>query len=250
MKSRSKAIGISLLITLSFVLGIGILSSAAMMAFKGNTEHVAFISGTAQAIYLLLVLLILSLRKINVKNTYGLKAVPLKKYLLPVMAAFSFSAFSNILQTVAPIPPELIGGMSEAMEKSIIAFILSVFIIAPVVEEFVFRALIMTALRKEFSDAVSILISAFLFALIHAMAGGAITVIHAFLGGLIFALSYAKTKTLFTAVIAHIFGNIGGYVPAVTGSLPTTVQYGMAVCFLVISVICCTGLHREQPASN
>ncbi|MBD5522838.1 MAG: CPBP family intramembrane metalloprotease [Lachnospiraceae bacterium] len=45
------------------------------------------------------------------------------------------------------------------------------------------------------------------------MAGGIITVVHAFLGGLIFALAYVKTKSLFPAIAAHIFGNIGGYVP-------------------------------------
>lgn len=249
MTSRLKAVGGSFLITLSFLLGIGILSSAAMMAFKDSTEHVALISGMAQAIYLLLVILIIRFRKIDVKNTYGLKGVSVKKYLLPILAAFCFSAFSNILQAVAPIPPELIGGMAEDMEKSMAAFILSVFIIAPVVEEFVFRALIMTTLRKGFSDIACVFISAALFALIHAMAGGVIIVVHAFLGGIIFALSYVKTKSLFPAVIAHIFGNIGSYVPAVTGSLPAAVQYGMALCFLLISAACCMGLLKERPTT-
>lgn len=250
MKSHLKSMGSSLLITLSFVLGIGILSSAAMMAFKNSAEHVAFISGMAQAIYLLLVLLLLRIKKIDLKNTYGFTAVPVKKYLLPVAAAFCFSAFSNILQATAPIPPELIGGMSDDMEKSMIAFILSVFIIAPLVEEFVFRALIMTALRKGISTTVSIFISALLFALIHSMAGGILIVVHAFLGGLIFALSYVKTKSLFPAIIAHIFGNIGGYVPAVTGSLPAAAQYGLAAGLGLISVICCAELLRKHTASG
>lgn len=166
------------------------------------------------------------------------------------MAAFCFSAFSNILQAVAPISPALTGGMSEDMEKSMIAFILSVFIIAPVVEEFVFRALIMTTLRKGVSTTVSILLSALLFALIHSMAGGLLIILHAFLGGLIFALSYVKTKSLFPAVTAHIFGNIGGYVPTVTGSLPAAAQYAVAAGFLIISVICCIKLLQRTPAAN
>lgn len=67
-----------------------------------------------------------------------------------------------------------------------VAFVLSIFIIAPVVEEFVFRALLITKLRKEFTVTVSIITSAILFAFIHVMAGGIVTVIHAFLGGIIF----------------------------------------------------------------
>lgn len=250
MKLHLKAIVSSLLITLSFILGIGILSSAAMMIFKGSADHMALISGMAQALYLLFVLFLLRMKRIDLKNTYCLKTVPLKKYLLPVTAAFCFSAFSNILQTATPIPPELIGGMSDDMEKSMTAFIVSVFIIAPMVEEFVFRALIMTALRKGISTTASILISALLFALIHAMAGGVIIVVHAFLGGLIFALSYVKTKSLFPAVIAHIFGNIGGYVPAVTAGLPAAAQYGLAAGLGLISVICCAGLLRKHAANG
>lgn len=237
MKVKLKCIGSSILITLSFVFCIGIISSLGMMAIKNSSEHVALISGIAQAIYLLLVIFVFKIKKVDMQNTYGLKIVPFKEYLLPVLAAFFFSAFSNVVQAVAPIPQELIGGISGDMEKNIVAFILSVFIVAPIVEEFVFRALIMTKLRNEVSKAISIIISAILFALIHFMAGGIITVAHAFLGGLIFALAYVKTKSLFPAIVAHIFGNIGGYVPIVTNNLSTAIQYVIAVGFIIISIV-------------
>lgn len=132
------------------------------------------------------------------------------------------------------------------MEKNIVAFILSIFIVAPIVEEFVFRALIMTKLRKEVPTVISIIISAILFALIHFMAGGIITVVHAFLGGLIFALSYEKTKSLFPAIVAHIFGNIGGYVPTVTSSLSVTIQYVIAIGFLTATIVFCVILTRKK----
>lgn len=246
MKIKLKDIGISILITLSFVFGVGLISSIAMMVIKDSLEHVALISGMAQALYLLFVILILKIKKVDIQNTYGLQAVPLKEYFFPIAAAFCFSAFSNIVQTVAPIPQELAGGMSDDMEKNIVVFILSVFIVVPTVEEFVFRALIMTKLRKEVSVTFSIIISALLFALIHAMAGGIIIVAHAFLGGLIFALTYVKTKSLFPAVIAHIFGNIGGYVPTVTNSLPAAVQYVIAIVFLAAAVVFCIILTRRK----
>ena len=244
MKIKLKYIGSSILITLSFVFGIGVISSIGMMVIENSLEHVALISGIAQALYLLLVILIFKVKKVNIKNTYGLKSVPFQEYLLPVIAAFCFSAFSNIVQAVAPIPQKLIGGMSDDMEKNIVAFILSIFIVAPIVEEFVFRALIMTKLRKEISTAISIIISAILFALIHFMAGGIITVVHAFLGGLIFALAYVKTKSLFPAIAAHIFGNIGGYVPTVTNRLSATIQYVIAVGFLTATIVFCIILTR------
>ncbi|MBO5164194.1 MAG: CPBP family intramembrane metalloprotease [Ruminococcus sp.] len=243
---KLKCIVGSILITLSFVLGIGILSSIFMIIFKNGMEHVVLISGIAQTLYLMLATTILKMRKINMQNTYGLRLVSFKEYVLPILAAFCFSAFSNILQSVVPIPQELIGGMSDDMEKSTIAFILSIFIIAPIVEEFVFRALILTKLRKEFSVTASVLICAFMFALIHIMAGGIITVIHAFLGGAIFSLAYVKTKSLFPAIAAHIFGNIGGYITTFTNNLSTTLQYVASIGFFLATIVFCILLIRKK----
>ena len=245
MKKKLKCIGGSLLITLSFVFGVWVISSVAMILMKGNTEHVALISGTAQLLYLLFVILILKIKQVDIQNTYGLKLVPFKDYLLPVAAAFCFSAFSNILQNAVPILKELTGGMSDDMEKSAAAFVFSIFVAAPLVEESVFRALIMTKLRKEIPAAASIMISAFLFAFIHSMAGGVILVVHAFFGGVIFALVYEKTRSLFPAIAAHIFGNIGGYVPSVTNSLPAALQYVTVVGFLAAAIIFCRGIYLK-----
>jgi len=246
MKAKLKCIGGGILITLSFVFGIGIISSIGMMVVKNGLDHMAFISGIAQALYLLLVILIFKVKKVDMPNTYGLKSVPFQEYWLPIIAAFCFSAFSNTAQAVIPIPQELTGGMADNMEQNFSALIFSVFIVAPIVEEFVFRALIITRLRKEVSAVVSVIISAVLFAFIHFMAGGIVTVVHAFLGGLIFAVSYVKTKSLFPAIAAHFFGNLGGYVPAVTNSLPVPMQYMIAIGFLTAAIVSCVTLTRVK----
>lgn len=245
MLNKVRNIGVSVLITISFVLVIGIISSIAMMTIEKALEHMALISGIAQTIYLLLALSILKISKIDIKNTIGLKLLTYKEYLLPGIAAFCFSAFSNIIQSVVPIPQELISGMSEDIEKSLIAFIFAIFFVAPVVEEFVFRGLIMTKLRKHNSAIFSIVISALLFALIHIMAGGIITMVHAFLGGLIFALGYEKTKSLFVAIVAHIFANIGGYVPNIISELSMVVQYIVAISFIIFAVIACIKMSEK-----
>lgn len=93
--------------------------------------------------------------------------------------------------------------------------------------------------------AVSIIISAVLFALIHSMAGGVILVAHAFWGGVIFALVYETTGSLFPAIAAHIFGNIGGCVPSVTNSLSAALQYVTAAGFLVAAIILCSRIYLK-----
>ena len=185
-------------------------------------------------------------RKIDIKSRCGLCLVPYKEYIIPALMAFCFSAFSNIAQTVLPIPEELMGGMSDEMGNSVIVFVTAIFIVAPIVEEMVFRGLIMTKLRKEISALVAILVSALLFAIIHFMAGGIITVIHAFLGGLIFALTYEKTKSLLPTIVAHVFGNLGGIIVSVTNGCSIGGQYILAAIFMVATLLLCVNLIRKK----
>lgn len=226
----------SFLITLSFVLFIGIVSSVIMMNMQNALEHIAFISGMAQLLYLILVIVYLKIRGIAILDRCEVRLVSHKKYIIPALAAFCFSAFSNIMQVNMPIPEALMGDVGNDIENSTVAFIMSVLVIAPTVEEVVFRGLIMTKLRNEMPVAASALISAMLFAIIHFMAGGGITVVHAFIGGLIFAFVYEKTKSLLPAIAAHSFGNIGGFVPRVIHSCPAIIQYMICIIFMIISI--------------
>ena len=80
-------------------------------------------------------------------------------------------ALSSAL-TVIPLPGELIGSYGEVSGKlfygpdQILVF-LSVLILAPVAEEIIFRGLMMFRLQREFNEKQSVLISAFLFAILH-----------------------------------------------------------------------------------
>ena len=80
-------------------------------------------------------------------------------------------ALSSAL-TVIPLPGNLIGSYGEVSGKlfygpdQILVF-LSVLILAPVAEEIIFRGLMMFRLQREFNEKQSVLISAFLFAILH-----------------------------------------------------------------------------------
>ena len=210
--SKIKSIIISLLITLSFVFVIGVISSVFVMSLSDYESYMSFISGAAQLIYLAAAVLILKIRKNNITKKYNLSAIPLTEYVIPIGAGFCFSVFSNILQTILPIPEFLAGEAGETFGASIIAFIAAIYIIAPFTEEFVFRGLIMTRVRRTMGAFSSVCISAVLFGAIHLMTGSAVTVVHALLGGLIFGLAYEKTGSLFAAMAAHLAGNLGGLI--------------------------------------
>lgn len=137
--------------------------------------------------------------------------VYLKDLLIPVIAIVTYSISFNLLINILPIPASLLGNTTElgiASQSNLAFYILAILIIAPIVEEFAFRGIIMTKLRKEYSSIVAIMISAILFGLIHLMTGSILIVLFAIIGGIIFGLSYEKTGTLFAPIIVHSIGNI------------------------------------------
>lgn len=228
MKKSVCGIGMSLLITLSFVAVVGLVSSIAAMTIENFEDHISLISGAAQLIYLGAAVFTLHLRKINISERFGLVGGSPVLFLLSTGTGFCFSSFSNILQELIPIPRELTGEMTDSFGKSIIAFIAAIYIVAPFTEEFVFRGLILTKLRESVKAAPAIIISALLFGVIHLMTGSVITGIHALIGGIIFGLAYEKSGSLFAAVAAHIAGNLGGLVPIMLGG-NTGLQLVLAV---------------------
>lgn len=212
MKSSKKSVIIAILITISFVFVVGVVSSVFVMSLSDYERYMSLISGAAQLIYLAAAVLILKIRKNSIAKRCNLSPIPITDYIIPAGAGLCFSVFSNILQTIIPIPDFLVGESVESLGDSIAAFIAAIYIIAPFTEEFVFRGLIMTSVRQTMGAFLSVCIGAVLFGVIHLMTSSVVTGIHALLGGLIFGLSYEKTGSLFAAIAAHFAGNLGGLI--------------------------------------
>jgi membrane protease YdiL (CAAX protease family) len=89
------------------------------------------------------------------------------------------------------------------------SFLFMVVIIAPILEELMFRGVLLRALLSKYSDKVSILISSILFALIHIHP---VQMFGALFFGLYFGYIFVKTKSLTTVVILHLIANLIGVI--------------------------------------
>ena len=86
--------------------------------------------------------------------------------------------------------------------------LLNLLVAAPVVEEIVMRGVVYTRIENAVGSKSAIIISSLLFGLMHVSAGGLILAIGAVLMGLVFALIFAKTNSLWVCIVAHSFANI------------------------------------------
>lgn len=164
---------------------------------------------------LTLPLIILILTKVFSKNTTIIntyKKVNKKNIFHIVLLLTSFRLLYNslIFPILNLIPQnELLLESAEIMSNSIIYIILSVCIIAPIIEEFIFRGIILNGLLSKYSPSTSIIISSLLFALAH---GNLHQGINAFLLALIFGYIFYKTRSLYLVILCHFFNNISAFI--------------------------------------
>jgi len=84
-------------------------------------------------------------------------------------------------------------------------------LIAPMVEEIVFRGLLYRMLREQWGIVVSVVVSSVFFSMIHQ--GSLISPQLA--GGIIFALAYERSRSLWVPILLHMGANSAVYVLAV-----------------------------------
>ena len=99
---------------------------------------------------------------------------------------------------------------SVAANGGVFAMLLAFLVAAPLTEELVFRGVLYPALRTRLGTGWAVLVSAVIFAAIHPLWRWTFFLpVSQFLGGLIFAWSYEKTRTLVYPVVFHVIGNAG-----------------------------------------
>ncbi len=85
----------------------------------------------------------------------------------------------------------------------LILYGITVAVIPPIVEELLFRGMVLHGLRK-YGDGFAVVVSAILFGLYH---GNFVQIVFAFFAGLVMALVVVKTGSLWTSILIHFINN-------------------------------------------
>jgi uncharacterized protein len=132
--------------------------------------------------------------------------------LICVFTILSLQIVIEPLSNLVPISQELVK-ILKGMKSQPYTFFLMAVVAAPLLEEVLFRGIILDGYLKNYKPLHGILISAFLFGLIH---GNLIQGMGAFALGVLFGWIYWKTKSLVTCVVLHAINNLIAFVGALT----------------------------------
>lgn len=127
--------------------------------------------------------------------------------LIGILCTFVMSFFGNWLVTLFGTTE--IAMNQQLAQDSLSAFpvlmILTVVVFGPVVEEIVFRLVLMNLFK--WKPVYNIIFSGFIFGLMHVLVGGLIHIIPYFLMGLVFGIYYDRFKNIWHVTILHILHN-------------------------------------------
>ncbi len=110
-----------------------------------------------------------------------------------------------------PVPDAFADQMRQVGDPTHIAVFATLVIAAPVLEEFIFRGIILDGLLKKYSPYRAILVSSLLFAIVHLNPWQFIT---AFIMGAFIGWVYYRTGSLSMAIIIHAANNLFVTIPA------------------------------------
>ena len=143
------------------------------------------------------------------KNTFNL-AIENKRIIPFVILATIPLLFGiiNPISSLIPMPESIkIALFNLAGQNGIFSFLLMV-IAAPILEELIFRGIVLDGLLKKYSPIKSILISSFLFGFVHLNPWQFVT---GFFIGIFIGWVYHKTRSLSFAIIIHATANLSGF---------------------------------------
>ncbi len=200
-----------------------------------NAMLIVLISGV---VFLIVILLIYLIRKENVLKQLDLRKIRFIGIIPLILSGIFLNVFFTGLMSYIPIPEIYIESYVESYsiveQGSFLISIISTLVIAPIVEEIVFRALVYGKLKKGMPKVVAAIISALLFAFMH---GNIIWGIYTFILGIILVWIYEKFKSLTANIIVHFSFNLVGVIFGSIKMIPDIIFYIMPVISLIIIFI-------------
>lgn len=153
-----------------------------------------------------------------------------------LLGAAGLCLFINFGMELIPIPAEILEEYAESsaglLEGPFVLLFLSNVIMAPVVEEILFRGLVYGRLKRAMPRGAAILLSSLLFALMH---GQILWICYTFLVGIILCLAAEKTDSILASIVIHMLFNLFG---TCIGFFVESVSFWLCVAMTAAGLIC------------
>jgi len=176
-------------------------------------DNAMLFSIIATVICLFVFWLIIIASKMSVKERLDLYPISFKKIWPVIILGITANIFISNFISFLPIPEPLLLEYAEATnvlgDEITLVQILSVVLVAPILEEILYRGLIMKSLQRGMPVIIALFIQAVSFGLMH---GQLIWICYATFLGILLAVIKLKYKSLYPAILLHLSFNAANYI--------------------------------------
>lgn len=183
-----------------------LLEEQLMEAIMGEAMMMTFISGI---VVLLLFWLVFLIRKKKLVKEVAIRPIPVKGILPVALMAAGFNVVTSVIVSCIPWPESWMESYitnASAIDNSLIAWITAV-LMAPILEEIVFRGLIYTRLKKGLPMIAAAIITSLIFGTVH---GTIIWAIYTFIFSMVLIWVFERFQSLTACIILHMAYNLSG----------------------------------------
>lgn len=196
------------LVMLALVLVMGIVGLIVTLLLPNNRD-LSFLLGYSIPLILVCLVMIMFQRHesgVGFRSLFGKFKISIVPYLLLFVLGYGY--FGDFLSNLIPMPKSMEELFMNSFQLTILGFI-SVCVMAPVLEEVLFRGILMRSFLQNYSPRKAILWSAIFFAIIHLNPWQGIP---AFGLGLFMAWLFYKTGSLLPCILVHFMNNLAAFV--------------------------------------
>ncbi|MBX2897181.1 MAG: CPBP family intramembrane metalloprotease [Cyclobacteriaceae bacterium] len=148
---------------------------------------------------------------------FPLTGFPITMLLAAYAFVMCFHIISEPLTSLIPVDENLEKTFEEILQNPVLSFLV-IAVLAALLEELLFRGIILDGYLKNYSPMASVLVSAFLFALIH---GNLAQGLGAFVIGLVIGFCYWRTKSILFCISLHFANNATAWLSTLMGDWGT-----------------------------
>ncbi len=212
---RTKAIGSMFFTLLCYILSFGILNTL-LRGYHADPSFIQMLSGS-----LLLYMIWKREKKHQINFFEESRFLPLPNRLKPLLwsmlLGISLNCFVGGFINLLPLSDRMVQGYMEASAAPVegvapaLAFVI-ISIIAPFIEECLFRGVILRRMRNAMDDLAAIALTSTVFGLLH---GQIIWIMYAVILGMVLGLVYVLYDSIYPPIILHMSFNLVSGIPMV-----------------------------------
>lgn len=212
-------------------LDMAVLTQKVMDVVMSQAMTMTFIAGI---IALLIYAVVFLVRKKNFLTETSIGPMPVKGIFPVILVAAGFNVMVSMLLPLFPFPESWIVSYQQNSSvigdgNTVMAWLCTI-VMAPVLEEIVFRGLVYTRLKQGMSKIVAAVITSLLFALVH---GTIIWGIYTFLLSMLLIWTFERYQSLTANILLHLFFNLTGMILSSLGDIPNVA----GVVLIIVAVV-------------